>query len=87
MNFQGFANSLQLIKNIVYCKLNSWHTPKGAFISQSTAGVAIASSAQETPILFIPLSKEVFFSRLKTLLALVQQVRQGGEQTGGRKAR
>jgi len=33
MNFLEFASSLPLIKNIVWYRPDSWHTPKGAFIS------------------------------------------------------
>lgn len=33
MNFLEFASSLPLIKNVVWYRPDSWHTPKGAFIS------------------------------------------------------
>lgn len=68
MHFQEFANPLPLIKNIVQCKLDSWHTPREAFISQSIAGVPRVSCPQETQTLFIPLLKQVFFQGGESLV-------------------
>lgn len=61
MNFLEFASSLPLIKNFVQCKPDIWHTPRGAFISQSIGNVAVFSCAEETFKIYLFIFNKVCF--------------------------